>query len=301
MTYVGAASRLAPDAALRLCSAWAYQPKLDGVYAEVVTGPDGRIAAVTSRTGLPLREASDLIGIVAAPPRSVLVGELEAHTEAGVRAARARGWAALHLYDCLAVDGRSVAGERYESRHRWIGQCLAVVDASGRGLIETWREELAGPARGGHEQPAPVGRDLASGRYTKRIPRDLRRLPIVPLTRGRSAARELWQTYVERDGGEGIVAVNLHAPAGKRNSKRKVKLTDTGDCVVLDTSPGVLRLAAPRTSPAGWRGESFVVQYVHAASCLPGQVVEVAHDGWYENGTPRFPRVVRRREDKEAA
>lgn len=112
-----------------------------------------------------------------------------------------------------------------------------------------------------------------------------------------AGARELWRTYVEQSGGEGLVAVDLTAPAGRRGAKLKIKATDTADCRVLAVSPGLLRLAAPRTSPAGWRGESLVVGYSRAASLAPGAIVEVAHDGCYRSGLPRFARVVRVRTD----
>ena len=52
-------------------------------------------------------------------------------------------------------------------------------------------------------------RDLATGAFVSPVPRDHRRLLLVPLHRGASAGRDLWARHVERDGGEGLVAVRL--------------------------------------------------------------------------------------------
>lgn len=293
MIYVGAGSRLPVREGLTLPAAWAYAPKVDGVYAEIVTDLAGRICSVASRNGRPLAEGADLLGIVAAPPRSLLVGELEAHTEAGVAAFARQGFRRLHLFDALAIDGTSIARLPYLERWGWLHRAQSVVESEGLGFIRSWRDDFA-PATSCRPYPIPIGRDLTTGRLCRRIPRDLRRLPIVPLVRGHAGAAELWRD-VEAGTLEGIVAVRLDARAGARDAKRKIKLVDNADCKVLDTSPGLLRLSAPTTSPAGWRGESFVVQSSRPAAI--GSVVEVAHDGCYGSGLPRFPRVVRTRED----
>ncbi len=276
MLYTGATSRLAPDRLAALPAHVAVQPKHDGVYALAQTDATGRLCSLTSRAGLPLRDGADLLGIIAGPPHTTLVGELEASTEAGVAAASTRGYRLLHLFDCLAVRGVSIAASPYAARHAW--------------LHEIRDDLLAAPRDARGRLHASDG----SGHYERRA---ARHLPIVPLHRGHDAARELWRE-VEAGRLEGLVAVDLRAPAGK--GKRKVKPTDTADCRVAAVSPGVLRLAAPRTSQAGWRGETFLVQWHRAATLAPGDVVEVSHDGCYRSGLPRFPRVVRARGDLSA-
>src|SRR3990167_11218694 len=88
--FVGATARLSPERGLALPSArWGWQPKHDGAYARVSLDRRGRISNVLSRAGSPIREAADLVGILAGPPDSVLHGELESHTEAGNRLAPA--------------------------------------------------------------------------------------------------------------------------------------------------------------------------------------------------------------------
>jgi hypothetical protein len=301
MTYAGATTRTPVEDGLALDDrAWAWQPKIDGCYAEIITDPAGRIAAVTSRNGEPLRAGADLIGIAAGPPRSIFAGELEAHTEAGIVAARRRGWPALHLFDCLAFNGASLCGAAYECRYAAIAAAHYCVTAAGRDHVESWTE--FGPAN--NRRP----RDPVTGRTMPRSacrPRDLRRLPIVPLVRGRLAARELWDSFVEDPAvqGEGLVAVALDAPAGARASKRKIKLTDTIDGRITAVSrAGDRRIAsiawAGGTSPVGWSSPPapFVVQTMRPMQV--GAIVEIAHDGWYATGVPRFPRVVRRRKDK---
>jgi hypothetical protein len=299
MTYCGATSRLLPDAGLTLPDGWGYQPKIDGEYAEVILDPAGRIASVRSRAGHEL-PAADLLGIHAGPPRSIYVGELEASTEAGNAAAKARGWRNLHLFDVLAVKGVGLRRRPYEARHAWLHKIADWMARRGTAHVDHWIEEPSGRPAFAIKRREVIGtrpRCPVTGRRVSRIPRDLRRLPIVPLVRGHEAAAALWRDYVERDHGEGLVAVRLDAPAGAPSSKRKIKLVDTADCEVIDTSPKVLRLRAPLTSPAGWRRETFVVQYNKAATLTPGAIVEVAHDGWYASGIPKFPRVVRVRED----
>jgi hypothetical protein len=276
MTYTGPSARLAPDRLRALPPHVAVQPKVDGCYATLRTDHLGRICSVTSRAGRPLREGAELLGLPAGPPLSVLTGELEAHTEAGGAAYARTGYRRCHLFDCLAVRGVSVASQPYATRHAWLGEIRDDLLAS-----EPWHEDARGRAH------ATDG----TGRYVRRTSLHL---PVVPLLRGHEAARELWR-QVEAGALEGLVAVDLRAPAGR--GKRKVKATDTADCRVLAVSPGLLTLAAPRSSPAGWRGESFVVQFARAAGLAPGAVVEVAHDGCYASGLPRFPRVVRVRRD----
>jgi hypothetical protein len=289
-TYVGATARSSPADGLRLPDRlWAWQPKIDGCYVEAHTDTTGRLSRLVSRAGLDM-PLGDLAGIVAAPPCSVLVGELEASTEAGVAAAASRRYRLVHLFDALTVAGADLRGLSYLERWGWLHRAQSLVESDGSARVETWRDDV-------HGRPHAVD---GSGLFARRVPRDLRRFPTVPLTRGHAAADELWRSHVEVGGGEGLVAVRLDAPARARGpaAKRKIKLTDTIDARVVATSPGVARVAwRGGTSAAGWqsRPEPFVVP---SPRPLPiGTVVEVAHDGWYSSGVPRFARVVRRRGD----
>lgn len=279
LDYTGAGARLDPARGLALdADRWVWQPKVDGVYARVSLDRRGRIANVLARTGAALREARDLIGILAGPPDSVLHGELEAHTEAGNRAAIARGWRALHVFDATRFAGRDVTATPYGERHALIVNAQAeLVNA---GLRNPWVVDDQGDAH-----------DPRTGRYTKPIPRDVRRLPIVAITRGAAAAAQLWRDHVELGGGEGLVAVRLDAPARARGAKRKIKATDTLDCRVVACAGGAARLE--------YGGQIFTVSARGRwAQLEPGAIVEVAADGWYERGvTPRFARITRLRAD----
>ncbi len=276
LDYAGAGARLAPERGLALPHlAWAWQPKIDGTYARVTLDGRGRVLRVMSRSGSPLQAAADLVGIIAGPPDSVLHGELEAHTEAGVRHANTRGWAALHLFDASRLDGRDVSREPYAARYGALHRAQAQLEDRGDGRRCDWTDD----ATGRHH----AARD---GRFVAAIPRDLRRLPIVPMARGRAAGESLWRSHVEVGGGEGLVAVRLDAPLGARGAKRKIKATDTIDAVCVASTPG--------GSTLSYAGQTFAVGSV----CQVGAVVEVAHDGWYESAAvPRFPRVLRSRDD----
>ena len=278
MTYVGAGSRLPPEIGLALdCRRWAWQPKIDGAMATVTTDRAGRICSVLSRAGREFSEASDLHGILAGPPHSVLVGEIEAHTEAGNRLAACRGWRNLHLFDATYIDGRSIAAQPYAARYGALHQAQALLEQDGLARIRTVVDK-----HGRHQHA--VGR-----KYTSRAPRDIRRLPIVPMARGRAAARELWDSYTRE--GEGLVAVRLDAPAGLRGAKRKIKLHEDIEAVVTAICPSAASLL--------YAGQYlFHVSARGAVRPQVGEVWTVAADGFYEGSSkPRFPRLVRRRDD----
>lgn len=291
MTYAGPARLLTPSAGLALGRGWAWQPKLDGCYAEARTDADGRLASVVSRTGRELPEAADLLGILAGPPLSVLVGELDAHTEAGIAATARRGFANLHLFDCLALAGADLRARPYVERWGALHRAQSAVEGDGSGRLETWRDDAAGDALTLGRPRCPT-----TGRRVARVPRDLRRLPIVPLLRSEADARELWRD-VEAGALEGLVAVRLDAKAGARGAKVKIKVTDTLDCRVVAADRGAIRVATRSgTTHRAWRDRPTFV--VGTANPPPiGAVVEVAHHGYYRSGEPRFARVIRERKD----
>lgn len=296
--YTGAGTRLALDAALKLPRGWAYQPKVDGTYCRVATDERGRLVSALSRTGAPM-QLGDLLGIVAGPPLAILHGELEAHTEAGVRIAACRGWRNLHLFDCTRSGGASLERLPYAERYAVLHRAQVSIELAGLGRIAPTQPD---PRRWKWRRPTDGG--LAPARYEWRPlnpkgvvpggpPRDLRRVPVVPMVRTRAQAEQLWDEHVLRGGGEGIVAVALAAPAGRRGAKRKVKQWDTLEAVCLRSQGGVAELR---------RGEQlFYVSARGRCQPQPGQVVEVAHDGFYERDfTPRFARMVRIRTDVAA-
>jgi len=97
---------------------------------------------------------------------------------------------------------------------------------------------------------------------------------------------------VEPERAEGLVAINLHSTVGARGCKAKIKTHDTVDCIVLEQAAETLLLRS-------FRG-IFRVQWRGARSYRPGQIVAVAHEGYYPSGLPRFPRVARLRQDLAA-
>lgn len=279
--YVGAGSRLPPEKGLALGKGWAWQRKIDGCYLRASTDKAGRITNLMLRSGRLLErgdQGAELLGVMTGLPDAVLHGEAEIHTEAGIRAATSRGWVALHLFDVTRVRGRSLHREPYADRYARLHWYQSAAELDG-GRVNWWSIDGNGDAHDG------------GGRFCRPVPRDLRRVPVVPMVRTRSAAEELWQSYVERAGGEGVVAVRLDAVPGKRGAKRKVKKTDTLDATVLVNQGGVARLS--------WGGQTFTVSARGRwASLVPGAVVEVAADGYYEAGaTPRFARILRKREE----
>jgi hypothetical protein len=271
--YAGAGARLELERAMQLdADRWAWQPKIDGCYVRVSTDRRGRIASVVTRAGAPI--GTELLGTPIGLLDAVLAGELEAHTEAGERAAAIRGWRNVHLFDVSRLRGVNCAGlpyrDRYASLHR--EQALAELELEQRYVIDDQGDA--------HDR---------AGRYSRPVPRDCRRTPIVPMSRGAGGGRELWRTFVDVAGGEGLVAVRLDAPLGARGAKRKVKVTDTLEAVVLE--------ADGRAAALSYRGHRFVVS-ARGAELVAGDIVEVRHDGWYEGSvTPRFARIVRVRND----
>lgn len=296
--YTGAGTRLALDAALRLPRGWAYQPKVDGTYVRAKTDERGRLIEGLSRTGARV-DLGDLAGIVAGPPLAILHGELDAHTEAGIRIAACRGWRNLHLFDCTRAAGASLERLPYAERYATLHRAQVAIELAGLGRIAPTQQD---PRKWKWRRPTDGG--LAPAKYEWRPlnpkgvvpggpPRDLRRVPVVPMVRTRAQAEQLWDEHVLRGGGEGIVAVALAAPAGRRNSKRKVKQCDTLEAVCLGSDGGVAELR---------RGEqTFLVSARGRCQPQPGDVVEVLHDGFYERDfTPRFARMVRVRNDLAA-
>lgn len=269
--YLGAGLLLSPDLARKLDSRkWAYQPKLDGAYATVTTDANGAIVLATSRSG----RAWDLDGLedIRTIPSAVLCCEVERHTEASVVAVRNRGFQLVHIFDALELAGAPLASLSYADRYQAIMRAIAEREV-----------------QQGEWQNAAGNRRAESGRFMQAAPIDVRRTPLVPMLRGASGFDEMWSSYVEREQGEGLVAVRLDAQAGKRNAKRKVKTTDT---VSARLSPGN---GNARLAQVMIYGQRVIVGMPEGMAY--GDVVDIAHNGFYNSGLPRFARVVRKRLD----
>lgn len=277
MSYAGPTGRLRSlDELAKLRGDWRAQPKLDGQYACAHTDAAGRVFAVTSRTGREL--ASSLVGVDLAAPHAIIAGELTAHTEAGIAERARAGGEHLHAFDLLQLDGRGLAERPYRERLDELQR------ARGWGLFHrddrTWSDDELGRAH-----------DRATGRYTRRVRDGWGRVPVVP-TLALSEAEGLLEQGSSPDRGfiEGAVLVRLDAPMGRRRAKVKLKPADGLDVVVISSSRRRalvhwLALDLHFTVPTGGRALSA------------GSVVEVTHEGYYADGTPRFPRVARVRSD----
>jgi hypothetical protein len=224
---------------------------------------------------------------------SVLQAEAELWTESAKRNRKARGYTALHLFDVSRFRNEYVARQSFESR---------------RSLLYRWREEAAS-VRSVREVPfGDRWRARRSGKIVRSAAENLALLPLVPLAQGAGGAADLWRSHVEVGGGEGLVAVRLDAPMGKRSSKLKLKKTHSIDAVVIERD----RTAAILM----WAGNVFTVscQGRKNESIKAGDVVEIVCEGVYEDADsttagrrrvdsvgarmmPRFPRIVRVRPD----
>lgn len=193
--YAGATAPITIGDALKLDGSWACQPKKDGFYVEVHLDARGRVDILALRNGGEVAPvfAHDLVGLHAGEPHAVLIGELEAHTEASEAAIAARGYPLVHLFD-LAHDGyRDVSAQPYSVRR----------DALHRMQVE--REEWTG---------TPIGQ----------------RFPIVPQYSIAQVGR--WFRDALDAGDEGLVLVNVNAPLGARACKKKLKRIDTLDALI---------------------------------------------------------------------
>jgi ATP-dependent DNA ligase len=85
--------------------AW-MEPKIDGIWVAMFIRGNGRDFELVSRNGKDRRWSFDLPRLsVPLPCWTVVIGELEAATSAGAKAARARGYARLYAHDCLMFGG----------------------------------------------------------------------------------------------------------------------------------------------------------------------------------------------------
>lgn len=255
-------------------------PKYDGVMVRAITDGAGWVRHLLLRSGEPAPAAARAaFARVRHAPDAVLVGELEAMTEAGQRVAARRGYPLIHLWDAQRIAGRDVAGEAFAARR----------DALQRAIVQL---ETADPDRPWVMDGHGAAHDRTTGRFKKAVPQSWRRMPVAPSLPADAAARA-WSEWV--DGAtidapiEGLVACKVDAPIGRRGAKSKVKRRDTLDAVVL--------AADARAAIVTWNGYTFSCSAV-GRDLSPGHVVELAHEGWLERRVePKHPRIVRVRSD----
>lgn len=276
--YAGAAGRATLTQAAALGAGHAIQPKLDGCYCVATTDSSGRVAHLVSRAGkkFPAAIASELRGVIWAPD-SIIIGELEAWTEAANRIAAGRGYRMLHLFDALRIGGRDVSPLPYRGRRDALLRAESAIICDDRD--RPWLEDEHG-----------VAHDLTSGRFVRPVPRSWRRIRVTPQLPARMAD-QAWAEWVEpgHEAIEGLVVVALESRLGGRGSKRKVKRAETIDATVIGVGA--------RSASVAWAGGTFSVSAGGLALAV-GQVVEVVHEGFHESVvTPRFARIARRRRD----
>ena len=280
--YCGAVGTIAVDRLTTLGSGYVVQPKSDGIYGIVSVDRSGRVSSIVTRSGDVLgpslmAEFSGLRWV----RDSILIAEIELWTEPSNRAAATRGYRMIHVFDAHRVNGRDVSRESYRVRRDAVMRAESELVNFDRD--EPWFEDTQGDAH-----------DLKSGRYTTPMPRSWRRIQVVPQSPSR-LAETAWQRWVDQQHAgpvEGLVAVALDAPIGARRAKLKAKLTTTIDVVVthVDATAMTVYWSAANQRLAVHRPSSLVDVAI-------GSVLEVTHEGFYENGLPRFARVLRTRRD----
>ena len=210
--YAGATSRVTLERAAQLGSGWVVQPKIDGQYVEVETDDTGCVVVVCARSGRRVSgDRHQLVGERLFSGPAVLCGELEAHTERGIRAALARpgGRPRVHLFD---MQG---AGDYATRRARLYRGWVEADDARRRD----------GRCEDGQFRPAGVRSVVVEQR------------PV-------SAVREFYAAVCEA-GGEGVVLVDTSAELEASRSKLKLKPVDSLDCPVVSVAGKRAKLRHP--------------------------------------------------------
>lgn len=273
--YTGASGKVSFDKAGSLGSKFVVQPKIDGSYCTIATDSSGRVSAVVSRRGELLRGVADSLRDIVWLPDSLLCGECELWTEAARRRVERSGFARVHLFDALRISGRDCASLSYSERRDFLLRAESFL--VNENLDKPWLEEAYG------------ARDPESGRWCRRIPKSWRRMPVVPQLPAHRW-EEAWSDWVEADElVEGLVFVRLDAPVGKRGTKKKLKPVSTLDAYCLDFDEKRMTMQ--------WGELVFTVGRRKRVEPRVGGLYEIAYESFYDNGTPRFPRLVRARPD----
>lgn len=271
----GAGTRLELDEVLHLDRRWMLQPKFDGVYVTARTDETGRISSLTSRAGESLR--TDAYADVTWLPLSTLIAEAELWTAASIRAVAARGFSMLHVFDASMVSGVDVSALPFSARRDSLRRAEA--DLADATPDRPWLADRQGKAHG------------PSGRYERKVPRSWRRVQVAPQV-AVSQFDSAWADWVDVNSigpVEGLVAVRTDAALGARNSKRKIKQVDTIDASVVEIGGKSCRLSVA--------GHVFGAAIPASLSLRVRDVVELAYEGRYDSGVPKFARILRKRRD----
>ena len=146
-TYLGPAIQVTPDDIGRYeDGSWAAEEKRDGAWAEVQTGPDGRIHSLTSRVGKHFSgdAVNGLLGLPTHLPNSTLAGELETASQAATERYRALGYRRFHVFDALVIAGQDLRAQPYTSRRRVVEEIVPSRDPEIARRMPVVRQRMGG-------------------------------------------------------------------------------------------------------------------------------------------------------------
>lgn len=283
---------------------YAVQVKEDGVQGRLHLELDGTIRKLLGKNRKELcdRQSATLRGLKAGKGGSILVGEVETHTDAGLRVSRERGWANCIIYDALRVGRRDLTREPYKVRREALYRARSEI-------IEFREKGLLSYAVGSDGRARDVW-----GQYCEAVPMGQERFPIVaqwPLRK----LDEIWSEQMGK-GGEGLVLVDLNGLIGAKNAKRKVKPNlemDARVMCVLERGPMLVRVEVCAFREK-WAQDAMMQGIPIIGSPMPkvcvfslclsacsfvsaGDVVSFYHTGFHSTGTPMHPCKVRVRAD----
>jgi hypothetical protein len=275
--YCGAAGRITLHKARALGRAFVVTPKVDGAYCTARVAPDGALSHLWMRNGLELPKnlMAEFRGIKWTP--GLYVVEAEVYTERANRLAATRGWRTLHVFDVLRIgDQQDVSGLPYAARRDALMRAeTAAIDAHS----EPWTLD---EQRRAH--------DRKSGKFVPAVPTGWRRMRVVE-SRPAHLAEQAWIDWVERGDAEGLVVIATEARIGQRSAKRKLKTATSIDATVVSAGH-------PKYVGLDWGGVRWIQYWTRAGELRPGNVVEVACDGFNERtNQPKHGRIVRPRPD----
>jgi ATP-dependent DNA ligase len=103
------------------------EEKNDGHWCEVITDATGKVIRVGGRSGKPFANANveGILGMQTHLPDTVLVGELEAGTEAALMRHQRIGFHRVHLFDMVKLMGLATVELPYEKRRELLEMALA--------------------------------------------------------------------------------------------------------------------------------------------------------------------------------
>ena len=127
-TYMGPKMQVQPEEADRLEATCLYaaEEKNDGHWCEATTDEEGTVVSLRGRSGKAFTNSNveGLLGLRTHLPDTVLVGELEAGTEAATTKFDSFGIRRIHVFDAVQVLGRSVVDLPYERRRDLLEMAL---------------------------------------------------------------------------------------------------------------------------------------------------------------------------------